>query len=318
MYIRLTKDSPLDKNQLYTGDWSVVIVSNNGDGDPIAYERDFSLVVGPQQTTTYTPTVTASAVVTPLVNVTSTTTDVVTTTLAASTVTKPSTTIKPTTTITPAAVTTTKTNTLFTLRPTKWTVSVVKATKTKTASCKTPIRPQTIDPIARITPTIVAAAALSSDGVSASISVGLKPRSRIDRRVPLDAKQRITERKAKIAARNAELAALNKRAPDQSTVTVTDTNTADYVTTTSTSTAAATTATVFASVTSTSTVTPAPVTVVSGKTTAPQVTVTAPTPTKTKTKIAIATSWTTKTITQTYVARFTPQYSQTPEFHARG
>ncbi|KAI9714342.1 MAG: hypothetical protein M1820_000303 [Bogoriella megaspora] len=293
---------PLNKNQLWSGDWSIVIISNNGEsGDPIAYERDFSLSVGTQSTTTFTPTVTASAVVTPVKNVTSTTTDTVTTTLKPSTVTKPSTTVKPTTTITPAAVTSTKTINLLTLHPTVWTVSVVKSTVTKTASCKAPTRQPFVDPIATITPTLVAAAALSSNGASVSVSVGLKPKRRVlDRRVPVDAQERIAKRKAAIAARRAALEAkIEKRAPDQPTVTVTDTNTADYVTTTTTSTAATTTVTVYASVTTTSTVTPAPVTVVSGKTVASAVTITAPTPTKTKTRIAIATSWTTRTLTQT-------------------
>ncbi|KAL9097159.1 MAG: hypothetical protein Q9165_000586 [Trypethelium subeluteriae] len=275
--------------------------TNNGDADPIAYERDFSLSVGPQQTTTFTPTVTASAVVTPVVNVTSTTTDTATTTLAPSTVTQPSTTVKPTTTVTPAAVTSTKTITLLTLHPTKWTLSIVKATATKTASCKTPIRAQTADPTATITPTLITAAALQSSSASANVAAAIKRRGRVDRRVPLDAEQRIAERKAKIAARGARFAGIEKRAPDLATTTITDTNTADWVTTTSTSTASATTATVYAAVTTTSTVTPAPITVVSGKTTAPVVTVTAPTPTKTKTKIAIATSWVTKALTQTYV-----------------
>ncbi|KAF2706996.1 hypothetical protein K504DRAFT_384493 [Pleomassaria siparia CBS 279.74] len=43
---------PITKGQLYSGDWSVVIISNNGDAAPIAYERDFSLSVGPQSTST--------------------------------------------------------------------------------------------------------------------------------------------------------------------------------------------------------------------------------------------------------------------------
>lgn len=37
---------PLNKNSLWTGDWSVIIISNNGDeGQPIAYQRDFALKV---------------------------------------------------------------------------------------------------------------------------------------------------------------------------------------------------------------------------------------------------------------------------------
>lgn len=44
------------QNQLYSGEWSLIIISNNGDGNPLANMRDFSLSVGPQQTLTVTPT----------------------------------------------------------------------------------------------------------------------------------------------------------------------------------------------------------------------------------------------------------------------
>lgn len=41
------------KSSLSNGNWSVIIISNNGDsGEPIAYERDFTLTVGPQSTST--------------------------------------------------------------------------------------------------------------------------------------------------------------------------------------------------------------------------------------------------------------------------
>lgn len=40
------------KNQLSSGDWSLVIISNNKDGTQVAYERDFALSVGPQSTVT--------------------------------------------------------------------------------------------------------------------------------------------------------------------------------------------------------------------------------------------------------------------------
>lgn len=52
---------PIEKDQLFSGDWSVILISNNGDECPIAYERDFYLTVGVPATTTYTPTVTLSA-----------------------------------------------------------------------------------------------------------------------------------------------------------------------------------------------------------------------------------------------------------------
>lgn len=37
---------PIEKDQMWSGDWSIVILSNNGAADPIAYERDFYLSVG--------------------------------------------------------------------------------------------------------------------------------------------------------------------------------------------------------------------------------------------------------------------------------
>ncbi|KAF2655214.1 hypothetical protein K491DRAFT_434841 [Lophiostoma macrostomum CBS 122681] len=59
---------PIEKSQLFSGPWSIVILSDNGDDPSIAYERDFSLSVGPQLTSTYTPTVTATSVVIPIVS----------------------------------------------------------------------------------------------------------------------------------------------------------------------------------------------------------------------------------------------------------
>lgn len=44
---------PLEKDELWSGAWSVIILSNNGDkGWPIAYQRDFSLEVAVPATTT--------------------------------------------------------------------------------------------------------------------------------------------------------------------------------------------------------------------------------------------------------------------------
>jgi len=78
---------PMDKDQLWTGDWSVLVISNNGDADPIAYERDFFLSVGIPSTTTYTPTMTITSTTTPVVIVTETSTIVSITTLQAKTTT---------------------------------------------------------------------------------------------------------------------------------------------------------------------------------------------------------------------------------------
>ncbi|KAL2350175.1 hypothetical protein BJ546DRAFT_1069477 [Cryomyces antarcticus] len=286
-----TNLTPNDVDQMSTcGAWSVLIISNNGNGDPIAYERDFSLTVGPQATSTYTPTVTLSATTTPLVNVTSTTTQTDTTVLAPVTITSPSKTLKPTTTVTPSRVTNTKTVIIGTITSHKYTLSILQATKTKTATCKTPTQQPTPDPTCKITPTLVKAAALET-----TTAASAKFRRVVDRRVPADRVQRIAERKARLAAARA----LEKRAPDVATTTVTDTNTADYVTTTSTSTAPAITLTVTSVTTITSTSTPSPVTVYSGKTTLSVVTVTAATPTRTVTRFTHARTVTTVTRTTT-------------------
>lgn len=44
--------SGIQKDNLVSGEYSILVLSNNGAEDPIAYQRDFSLLVGPQQTTT--------------------------------------------------------------------------------------------------------------------------------------------------------------------------------------------------------------------------------------------------------------------------
>ncbi|KAF2842067.1 hypothetical protein M501DRAFT_377879 [Patellaria atrata CBS 101060] len=116
---------PILKNQLISGDWSILIISNNGDADPIAYERDFVLTVGPQST--------------------------------------------PTITKTPAPVTVTTTKTILTIFATKYTVSVIKVTKTKTASCHTPTKQPFADPTATIIPTVVHAQAFETNAAGVKI-----------------------------------------------------------------------------------------------------------------------------------------------------
>ena len=61
---------PLEKDQMSSGEWTILVIGNNGDGNPFAYERDFSLTVGPQETTTITQTVTFTQTSAPVVNAT--------------------------------------------------------------------------------------------------------------------------------------------------------------------------------------------------------------------------------------------------------
>lgn len=61
---------------LYDGDWSLLIVSNNGNGTPIAYQRDFSLSVGQPQATVSTDGPTVTNTVSTTVTTTSTSTSI--------------------------------------------------------------------------------------------------------------------------------------------------------------------------------------------------------------------------------------------------
>ena len=205
---------PLDKDEMYSGDWPVVIISNNGDAEPIAYERDFYLSVGVPATVTYTPTVTLSSTTTPLVNSTTLVTDLVSTTVNA-TVTSPSATMKPTTTVTPKKVTVSSTKTMATVSKIHYTVVPKVIVQTHTASCHVPMRQQHPDPKCTFTPTLIKAAALETSASKAHA------RDVAGRSVPLDREVRIAERKAALAER----AVLEKRSPDNATTTVTDTNT---------------------------------------------------------------------------------------------
>ncbi|CAI6316645.1 unnamed protein product [Periconia digitata] len=272
------------KSSLSTGDYSVVLFSNNGNGTPIAYQRDFHLSVGPQSTSTFTPTVIVTSTSTPLVNTTVTTTDTVNTTLPAQTITSPSATITPTTTVTPARVTSTSTKTLATIKINTFSVSVAKETKTVTASCKLPTKPSKWDPVARIKPTV-------------------GPYSKI-----INSKYRrevLEEERRRFVQERTERMDLVRRAPDPQPLIVTDTNTADYPTSTTVVTGPAVTATVTTEVTTTATITPSPVVVLNGKTTAARVTVTAPTPTKIVTRYTIAKTTSTQVMTATIVIQST-------------
>lgn len=271
---------PLDKDDLWSGAWSVIIISNNGDAEPIAYQRDFSLEVAVPVTTTYTPTMIVSATTTPIVESTkyNTITEIITST---KTVTSKYTKSK-TITKTPKKVTTTKTKILGTITKHAYTVVPTVVTKTKTLTCSIPKRQPHHDPWARITPTVVHAAALETGSPIASTTAttsGVRRRRDAKRHVPAD------NRAEFLAAREARLAdaqVIEKRGLDNSTATVTELDTSKWATSTSMSTAPASTNWVTEDV-ETSVTTTATETFWSGVTKV-VITVTAPTPTKTKTK----------------------------------
>lgn len=220
------------------------MLSNNGQCAPLAQEVDFSLVVGPQQTYTMTPTVIFTNTVTPIASrsthrsqcftkctdqvdvTTTTTTTVITTAPPPYTVTKPSSTQQVTLTKTPAPVTVTSTTALKTATLTLSVLSIAPIYSTVTASCHLPTRAAKANKLASITPTAKAAAKIQA---KASAKAKLAKAARgVPYNVPVDA----GERKV---ARLARRAALQKRSPDQATLTVTQQNPSLFVVLTSTS-----------------------------------------------------------------------------------
>ncbi|KAK7613947.1 hypothetical protein JOL62DRAFT_636351 [Phyllosticta paracitricarpa] len=289
---------PITKSKLISGAWSILIMSNNGKapdaGLPIAYERDFSLTVGPQLTTTYTPTVTSTTVVPSIINSTTTSTSLVSKTLAASTVVAPSTTVQKTVTITPKEVVVTKTTALLTLTIPSMSLSVSKAVVTQTATCILPTKPSIPDPFARIWPNFPTAKSIMSAASAAATPTSAKFRFVKGRGlVHDDLPKWLEERETRLAAAHE----LDKRAPDPQPLTVTEQDTPKWVTVTSTSMAPPVTNIVNATVVSTTMIQPPAVVVLSGRTTLTPVTVTAPTPTTTKLSLTIAK--TTQTFIQT-------------------
>ncbi|CAO2650780.1 Nn.00g020720.m01.CDS01 [Neocucurbitaria sp. VM-36] len=292
---------PIKKNQMESGHWLLLVLGNNDDGQPFAWQRDLYLTVGPQATSTYTPTVTFSITTTPIVTqtMTTTSTDIITTG-PLSTITVPSGTAKRTKTVTPPPTTTTSTKTM-----TKTSVTLTKnfavTTKTVTATCTAPGRPGRPDKPCRHSPTLLHPAALVTPTTIPPLHRFVR---KSDRVVDYEwARARVEVAKARRDAKAQEAAASHeRRAADVPTTTVT------YdipVNTTTTVTAQTTTTTESVLITTTSTSTLPPVTVLSGLLTQ---TITLPTPTKTKVKFTSVA--TTKTVS--FGATFTRTKTVTP------
>ena len=136
---------PISKNQLYSGDWTILVLGNNGDDDSFAYQRVIDLTVGPQQTTTVTPTATYNVTVTPTsYDLTTSTVSTTLTLNATSTVTDAARTRYKT--VCPAPTTTTSLHT-FTRTYKTWTATHIIVEETITPTCAVPPRQSFPDPI---------------------------------------------------------------------------------------------------------------------------------------------------------------------------
>lgn len=301
------------KERLYDGDWSLLVISNNGNGEPIAYQRDFSLTVGEQKTSTVTPTVTVRNVETPVVNITSTVVETITETAEAATITSG----RGTSTITPKPTTVTSTRGFITLTQHTQTWSVIPSTTTVAASCSLKPTRRVKDPIASVVPYVLGdlnhivedVINLNQGIVGGLLNRILNPFGRNkqttktnNRLSGFHFKREILEgripseelKQAFVAERAANLKrdALVKRAPDELIKTVTDET---PVTSTVLVTGAATTQTITTTSEATITSTPPPVT-------AAPITVTAKQSTRTKqVNLPIVVTTKTRTYTTTIV-----------------
>lgn len=255
------------------------------------WTQDIYLEVGPQITTTSTPTVTFTITSTPVVTSLVTSTLSVTSTIDSNiTVTQPSRTARKTWSVVPPAVFTTSTKTITRTRQV-WSQKLVIETTTSTATCTTPVpwshKP---DKPCNYSPTKVHPIALETQTPSNSYRVLRKS----DRAVPVAyARARIEAAKAR-RARGADIARIDKRAADLPTITIVATM---PVNATVTVTAYPVTTTESTAVSTTATITLPPVTVFSGIYTA---VTTLPTPTKTRIMFVHKTIRTTKTFGATF------------------
>lgn len=184
------------KDKLYNGEWSLLIVSNNGNGDPIAYQRDFSLTVGPQQTVTApTPTITGGSA--------------------------------GTTTYTPPPASTQITVGLVEITSTVRSTVTVTTTTVRPASCSTTPTSSIKDPLASLIPSIlgplnaVASSVINSGNQKRAEPTPLPLLAKFKREL-LEGRTLSEDSKAAfVEARKAALQKLAKRAPDAPTITTT-------------------------------------------------------------------------------------------------
>lgn len=212
---------PVNKNELVDGDYSLLILSNNGECDPIAYQRDFILAVGPQQTETVRPTLTISTISTPVVTVIETSTTVITQTANPVTTTVPRATLSPTFTKYPLPSITIVPKPIFTITKTKQIVNIV-STKfiTTTPECQKTmaIMGRVPDPVARISATI---AGLDIERREAPVPTAHSGTTEFKRAI-LEGRAVHPDVKAKFLQERSEGLALNKRFPDEPVLTITD------------------------------------------------------------------------------------------------
>jgi hypothetical protein len=310
---RMLSVCPVRKDQMTSGHWMLLIIGNNGDGYPFAWQRgtyclfhrkhrsiltnlDLYLTVGPQATITKTPTVTFTQSTTP--TQTQTVVSIFVSTAGPQyTVTIPSATAKRTKTVIPPRITVSATSTVTKTRFTS-TIDYVVTTQTVTASCNVPGRPTRADKPLTWSPSLIQPQALETPMAE---TLAQHMASRADREVDYEwARSRVEAAKQRRDAKARGRKGLQRRAADKPTVTVTIKSNLQTTTVTKTAPAVVTTQTTLSSSTTTSTLPPA--TVYNGQYT---YTITMPTPTTTLVELATTTSTRTKKVGATFTNTIT-------------
>ncbi|THX35396.1 hypothetical protein D6D12_00308 [Aureobasidium pullulans] len=221
---------PIQKNQMYSGDWTLVLLDNNGNNTSFSAKRVLHLDVGEQVTSTVIPTITLSVTQTPTSVVNATITDLDSTTLLPSCVTSLASNAKTQTVTSYPPRETITTSSTATVKRTTTVFTYTIKTYTETKVCAAAFAAMSADPTADPSLVAIAQAAVAS----ASSAVVPARRSRIRRDVT---------KVMQVAKRHG--VALAKRAPDSSTVTSTDTDTAHWSSITSSFTAVPVTQTAY-------------------------------------------------------------------------
>jgi len=293
---------PVDQNQLYSGNWSIIILSNNGECQPIDYMREFYLSVGVQETTTLPgSTTTETTTTTPIASTLIYTTSTVTTQAPTPVTTTVSTGTQDTYTTTPAATilfTTKGVATITNTQTSDLTVATTTITSTITASgCAT--SQSAADP----TNSVVVATVGSPDLQEMAKSLVDELAGDLLRRAAPTARSggSVIERHLIEKTVPAPKMNVQKRHPDSETITKVGPETTMTSTVTGPTLSVTATSTILETTTTTSTLT-----VVSGS--APPTTVTAPTPTDTIyffVPVQAATTTVTNSVTATLISQIT-------------
>jgi hypothetical protein len=221
-YTDETTTCPILKNQMYSGDWTLLLLDNNGNASTFNAKRRLHLSVGEQVTSVVIPTITLSVTSTPTSTVNATITDLDFTTISPSSVTSLASNAGTQTvwSYPPRETVTTSSTSTVTRTRTSFTYTVEAYTETEI--CAHIFAAEVADPTADAGLLSIASAAIAS----ASATPAPARRARV---------RRDTTKVLQVERRN--VVHLAKRAPDSATITSTDTNTAHWSSVTSSFTA---------------------------------------------------------------------------------